>query len=99
VRSLRRLRIEVCALGEVALLGKLRRLPALVALELVDVCDLLSAFFQVGTHPVWTADADADDRPQTLATLAGSSTARASPAQALQGTRYATACEGGALDA
>jgi hypothetical protein len=41
---------------------------------------------------VWTADADADDRPQTLATLAGSSIARASRAQALQGTRYAIAC-------
>jgi hypothetical protein len=44
-RSLRRLRIEAGALGEVALLGKLRRLPALAALKLVDVCDLSSAFF------------------------------------------------------
>jgi hypothetical protein len=90
-RSLRRLRIEACALGEVALLGKTRRLPAFAALKLVDVCDLSSAFFQVRAHAVWTADADADDRPQTLATLAGSSTARASRAQVLQGTRYATA--------
>jgi hypothetical protein len=86
-------------LSEVALLGKLHCLSALVALELVDVCNLLSAFFQVGTHAVWTADANTDDCPQTLATLAGLSTAQASPAQVLQGLHYATTCEGGALDA
>jgi hypothetical protein len=83
-----------CALGEVALLGRLCCLLALATPEIIDVCDLSSAFFQVRTHAIWTADADTNDRPQTLATLAGSPTARAPRAQALQGTRYATACEG-----
>jgi hypothetical protein len=65
VPALRRLRIEACALGEVALLGLLRRVPALAALELVDVSDLSSSFLQVRTHAVWVDGAGADDPAHT----------------------------------